>query len=197
MIQRIIFVFGILLVLLVNHPWSVIPGTFKTCEDSGFYRRNRRLADLIETEQRHDPSLPVFHIRDGSIEMFPDHIEAILQDKRDTSIDYILRIYLSEQGLVRVKIEEKDGFRPRYEMKDGLVNYGKVAEYARQRDTEGLDSGRKTDEAHFSRFLFGECELLLRHDPFRMDFLYEDIYALSINSKGLMNFKQALHGSLY
>ena len=196
MIHRIIFL-GIFLVLLVSRSFSVTPETFKTCQDSGFSRRNRRLADLIEGGQKQDPSLPIFHIRDGSIEMFPDHIEAILQDKRDTSIDYIFRIYLSEKGLIRIKIEEKDSLRPRYEIKDVIINYGKATEYTRQRDTEGIDSAQKNEEAHFSHFLFDECELLLRHDPFRMDFLYEGMHVISINSRGLMNFEPALRGLLY
>ncbi|XP_064403614.1 neutral alpha-glucosidase AB-like [Halichondria panicea] len=145
---------------------AVDKGNFKTCDKSSFCRRNRALPK-----------------GDSPYKVDPDSIEVqstgCAMDIINTRSNVVLRGEIStlEGNMFRLKIDEKDGLRLRYQVEGALVGRPKLEGCKVQRSSTGLEVTSET------------TKVAVTFDPFQMDFYVNNEIAVVLNSRGLMNFE--------
>eukprot|EP01137_Pigoraptor_chileana_P034251 Opistho-2@26520 len=146
---------------------AVDRSNFKTCDQSGFCKRNRNMAT--------DQSL--FKVLPESIKAHQTSMSMDLVNTQ-TSVLFTLDILLLDQSMVRFKVAEKTPLKPRYEVKDVVVGDAPGAPLDSVEENDGDFAVRSKDITVF-----------VTHSPFRIDILHKEALVLRLNARGLMNFE--------
>ncbi|CAB4000528.1 Neutral alpha-glucosidase AB, partial [Paramuricea clavata] len=113
----------------------------------------------------------------GSIKFSDSAIDVqILNNK--TNVVLSLQVIILKHNTVRFKINEINPIHPRYEVQDVLVSEPTHSSYEKVSEND--------NQIHVK---FNDNGLIITMKPLRLDFLVGNQIAVSVNSKGLMNFE--------
>ncbi|XP_077869265.1 neutral alpha-glucosidase AB-like [Saccoglossus kowalevskii] len=168
--NRYIMRFLLLFMVLWYTVQTVDKNNFKTCQQSSFCRRNRKLqtGDTMYIAQ-----LNTLQIDSSSISL---KLLNTIDNK-----ELLLELISIENNIARLKINEADPINPRYEVPDVLVDEPHLTKLKiEKQDYNSIeislgDSGKST--------------LVLTANPFRVDFMENQELVLSVNSRGLLSFE--------
>lgn len=176
-----------LIVLLV---WAIVASAmkkedFKTCSQSGFCQRNRAYAD--EVLSHHNDFYSPYTLLQDTIQFNEDdtkgsHIKADIENT-DTKIIFTLDVTLLQDNTARVQVNEKSPLRPRY---------ADHARYTLQQDPTSvnplkMDKNTKTGDVTLT--LDDTRKLVITSQPFKMDFMVNDVPIITLNDRGFFNFE--------
>ncbi|XP_015112799.1 neutral alpha-glucosidase AB [Diachasma alloeum] len=158
---------GVLLLCLMFFAGAVDRNNFKTCEQSSFCRRCRK----VEAGKTPYEVVPMTVTQNGST------LQADLFNK-DTGVNFILQLTALKDNIFRLHINEKSPLHKRYEVENALQDHPRQAELniaESQSDHVTVTSGPSKAIIHFS--------------PFRVDLYSDDHLVVSANARGLMRFE--------
>ncbi|XP_053575926.1 neutral alpha-glucosidase AB isoform X2 [Bombina bombina] len=148
---------------------SVDRSNFKTCDQSSFCRRQRKL----------QPGSSPYRALLGSAELSGDRFSVkLIDDKNQVSL--LLEVFGLDGNMTRIKINEINPLKPRYEVPDVLIEPPRPAELQ--------VSGQDDNTLELSLGTTGHT-LLVTGTPFRLDILAGQDLVLSVNSRGLLHFE--------
>ncbi|CAG8595880.1 3011_t:CDS:10, partial [Gigaspora margarita] len=153
---------------------------FKTCEQSSFCKRNRAYADRLTANHSLISHYSVIQdsiiIKDGIIS--GDLINS------ENNLIFIFELHLLEIGAARVRINEKNPLKPRYDKaKDWALiqDPSYTLEYtliSSKPDVTSLSFGKERKQA-----------VSIYHSPFRVEFLVNDVPIITLNDRGFLNIE--------
>lgn len=146
---------------------AVDKNNFKTCDQSSFCKRNRALP-VGEASYRVDPD---------SLSIGDHGCQMDLINSRTSEGTLRAEFYTLEGNMFRLKVKEKDGLHPRYEVEGVLVGDPKLQSCKVQRKSGGVEITSSTTKASVT------------YDPFQVDFYVNNEIAVVLNSRGLMNIE--------
>ncbi|CAF4324537.1 unnamed protein product [Rotaria magnacalcarata] len=160
----------VLFVLNIPSIENVDRSNFKTCEQSGFCRRQRK----------YKPDRSSYEIDLNTIKIVKSgHLRCLLLDNTKSHVKFKLDIFTLEHNSLRVKINERNPIRRRYEVKHSLVGEPKLVDM----NITNLDGNQIQGS-------FGKAARFLLHvKPFRLDLFTNDMFVMNVNSKHLFNFE--------
>ncbi|XP_064599881.1 neutral alpha-glucosidase AB-like [Liolophura sinensis] len=151
-------------------PWTlaVDRGNFKTCEQCGFCRRHRAM----------QPNQSPYVILMDSLVIHPYKIEVQVLNKVN-NVKLHLELYALEENMARLKINELEPIKPRYEIPKGDVVtepiFGSL-------DILAKETGSLTMSMHNNK-------VVMTAEPFRIDFFVDNEPLISVNTRGLLKFE--------
>ncbi|KAM0791314.1 hypothetical protein ACM66B_005786 [Microbotryomycetes sp. NB124-2] len=152
---------------------------FKTCQQSGFCRRNRALADR-SNEHKHWTS-------PYSLER-PQYsggkLTARVSNALYPSINFKLDVVIHNDGVARVLIDEVDGLRQRYN-EAGKWAIQVEPTLARDGDVHLTTSKDETALTYYH----GKHKLVIQHSPILLTFYRDEQPHVVLNDKGLFNME--------
>ncbi|XP_010569492.1 PREDICTED: neutral alpha-glucosidase AB [Haliaeetus leucocephalus] len=148
---------------------AVDRSNFKTCEQSGFCRRQRGL------QPGHSPYRALLE----SLQLGPDAARLQLVNEV-TKVPLLLELWGLQGNVTRIRIKELNPLRPRFEVPDVLVAEPPVERLA--------VTGRDEGSLELSLGPAGH-RLLVTEKPFRMDLLQGRELLCSVNARGLLFFE--------
>ncbi|XP_012164345.1 neutral alpha-glucosidase AB isoform X1 [Bombus terrestris] len=140
---------------------------FKTCEQSSFCRRCRKVK----------PGKTPYQLLTNTLNQNESSISIDLFNK-DTRILYILQLTALKDNTFRLHINEKNPLHDRYEPEYALQDQPRVSK---------LNLIEKTTD-HIT-ITSGENKVILYTNPFRVDLYSQNILVVSANARGLMRFE--------
>ncbi|XP_078047812.1 glucosidase 2 subunit alpha [Augochlora pura] len=150
--------------LFVN---AVNRDTFKTCDQSSFCRRCRKV----------EPGKSPYQLLIDTVTSNEYSVTADLFNK-DTGVLYILQLTALKDNTFRLHINEKNPLHPRYQPENALQD---------QPQTADLTLVEKTVD-HVT-VKSGANKAILYALPFRVDLYSQDVLVVSANARGLMRFE--------
>ncbi|XP_013773829.1 neutral alpha-glucosidase AB-like isoform X2 [Limulus polyphemus] len=142
-------------------------GNFKSCDQSGFCRRNRNM----------QPGESPYYLLMNNLKVSPTKIESRLANAK-TGVLYTLEISALMDGMLRMKINEATPIRQRFEATEALNGEPKETSLKLvSQNSEGM-----TIE-------FGKNKAIIHANPFRLDVYSGDQHVISANTRGLMKFE--------
>ncbi|RMX38788.1 hypothetical protein pdam_00017684 [Pocillopora damicornis] len=163
-ISRIV---SLLLVWIIPEINAVDKGNFKKCEQSSFCKNNREI----------QPGESPYSVVKDSLVFTDSSLDVNILNKK-SNVLLGLKLQTLEKNTVRFRINERNPIRPRYEVKDVLIQEPKtISNQKLKQDDESVHIG------------FNNNSVVLTFEPFRLDFLVDNEVAVSVNSRGLMNFE--------
>ncbi|XP_066426444.1 neutral alpha-glucosidase AB isoform X1 [Molothrus aeneus] len=160
---------GLTLCCLLGASLAVDRGNFKTCEQSGFCRRQRRI----------QPGNSPYRALLESLELGPDVARMQLVNEV-TQVPLLLELWGLSGNVTRLRIQELNPLRPRYQVPDVLLGEPP----AERLEVTGRDEG--TLELALGP---GGHRLLVTERPFRLDLLRHRELLCSVNARGLLVFE--------
>ncbi|XP_071275704.1 neutral alpha-glucosidase AB isoform X2 [Agelaius tricolor] len=160
---------GLTLCCLLGASLAVDRGNFKTCEQSGFCRRQRRI----------QPGNSPYRALLESLELGPDVARMRLVNEV-TQVPLLLELWGLSGNVTRLRIQELNPLRPRYQVPDVLLGEPP----AERLEVTGRDEG--TLELSLGP---GGHRLLVTERPFRLDLLRHRELLCSVNARGLLVFE--------
>lgn len=169
------------LLLATTPTLAVKRGDFKTCDQSGFCKRNRALADRANaaTTAWNSPytfSFPSF--KDGVL-------SARLSNAVFPSIQYSLKVQFQQDGVARILMDEVDGLRQRYN-EAGMWAVQTTPALATQEGDYTISLGASASSIGYKG---GAHELRIEHSPVKLTFLRNGQEHVILNGKGLLNME--------
>lgn len=168
-----------LLVLLVAFASAMKREDFKTCAQSGFCRRNRAYADHMVT------SSSPYRLLQDSVQWVENnsHVRADIKNL-DTDVLLVLDLYVLQDNTVRIRINEKNLIKPRYD---------DHAKYTLHQDPPVQANVKQTsidDKSGLVTVVLDDTRTVtLSPDPLRIDFLVDGAPVVSLNDRGFLNFE--------
>uniref|UniRef100_A0A0N4ZV17 Gal_mutarotas_2 domain-containing protein n=1 Tax=Parastrongyloides trichosuri TaxID=131310 RepID=A0A0N4ZV17_PARTI len=154
-----------LILLALIGIFGVDKNNFKTCEQSGFCKRHRNFK-----------SSPDYSVDSSSIKLSDTTFETLLISKRNK---LVLKVTGLKDSTLRVVIDESNGIRKRFSPTIALDGEP-VEETLKEIKTEGS----------ITRFnVNNDITVELHHNPFKLEFLKNNIPFLDINSKNLLKYE--------
>ncbi|XP_012259626.2 neutral alpha-glucosidase AB [Athalia rosae] len=160
--------FGLLAALCCLYFASAVDrNNFKTCEQSSFCRRCRKV----------EPGKTPYKLLD-TVEIGETEFNGELFNK-DTGVFYTLRLTGLADNTFRVQINEKNPLHPRYEVQGALQGDPVPAKIkVLERTAEYIVLGNENNSK--AKLIF---------DPLRIDLFLGDKLVISVNARGLMRFE--------
>ncbi|PVU96997.1 hypothetical protein BB561_000826 [Smittium simulii] len=165
---------------------------FKTCNDSRFCKLHRQFADSATKASKADPQ---YYVKKDSV-AFADNVLSARIVNSQKNIDLSLTATFLEQQIVRLRIQEAEPIKPRYQgcgehvLKNGeagLLN-SSFSDYnlSIKNSTDGLT----THVLHFGKNSQNhDFTLLLTEKPWSLSILQNDKPTIEVNSLGYFNFE--------
>ncbi|KAG1665345.1 Neutral alpha-glucosidase AB [Nymphon striatum] len=152
---------------LISSIGSVDRNNFKTCDQSGFCRRNRK---IVARESS-------YVLQKDTIKTEPSYFSGEILNTQNNVV-LKLEFFSLANNTGRLKINEKNPIKARYEVKESLVSELKYDSLSVK------ETGSNT-----VTYSFGDNQVIVNYQPFRMDFYSGEEVVLTFNSRGLMNFE--------
>ncbi|CAD7091219.1 unnamed protein product [Hermetia illucens] len=156
-----------ILFCILQFALTVDRSNFKTCDQSSFCRRCRKVT----------PGDSPFALVPGTLNIYSDSITTDLVNRENNHL-FSLKLEALQGNTFRLLIDEKTPLKPRYRVNDALKSNPvpgtiKVSERA---DNELVITS-------------GTSKAVVTGTPFKIDFYQNEKLSLSINAKGLMRFE--------
>jgi mannosyl-oligosaccharide alpha-1,3-glucosidase len=176
----------LLLVSLLLTPLvlSVKEKDFKTCSQSGFCRRGRALAERANLAGTSWVS--PYSIDDSSIAVSNDKASALASVKSSLypDVNFSLEVRVHDDGVVRVRMDEVDGLRKRY---DEAAGWALISEPVISQSIQWV-KGKKELKA-----VYGEkkdkVEVIVQYEPFKVVMLRAGKEQVVLNGQGLLHME--------
>eukprot|EP00794_Sanderia_malayensis_P019892 gene19892-21835_t len=152
---------------LIQSTVAVDRNNFKTCQQSSFCRRNRAV------QEGNSP----FAVLPDQVVFDKDSFRANVINSK-TNVTLVLTIEALQKNTARIRINELNPIRPRYECKDSLVKEPVKISYTKEKE-----------DASGCKISFERNSITIKYKPFQLDFFQDDNLVLTLNSRGLMNFE--------
>ncbi|KAJ3012456.1 hypothetical protein HKX48_006277 [Thoreauomyces humboldtii] len=183
------FILVALAIISLAHPClAVKQEDFKQCHQSAFCVRQRAYADLVDHNQKHDPSHPKspYEVIHNTVKVDPASgvVTASLLDA-ERNVPFSFSLTVLEKNTARVTIKESRPLAPRYEMSGDealAIPYPAAARLGKV----------KHDVGGVTTVAFGENDrntLVLRSKPFSFQVKVDGVPAVSFNEKGYMYYE--------
>eukprot|EP00099_Drosophila_melanogaster_P024123 NP_652145.1 glucosidase 2 alpha subunit, isoform B [Drosophila melanogaster] len=146
---------------------GVDPGNFKTCEQSSFCRRSRKIQG----------SGSKYALIPGTLNTYADSLTADLVNKENHH-QFAFKLEALVGSTFRLQIDEKQPLRPRYRVEHALKGPTQAGRIRVQRETDGeiVITSEKN-------------KAVIHGDPFRIDFFENDVLVVSVNAKNWLYFE--------
>ncbi|SJL06284.1 related to Alpha-glucosidase II precursor [Armillaria ostoyae] len=166
--------------LLVPDALSVKTNDFKTCSQSGFCRRGRALSARAKDAASSWKS--PYSVDASSVSISPSEavVTAAVKSSLYPEIKFELEVRVHEDGVVRVRMDEKDGLRKRY---DEAASWALVAEPVISKDVQWT-AGKKDVRA-----VYGDLSVVVAYDPLRVTLLRKGREQVVLNGQGLLHME--------
>uniref|UniRef100_V9KDE4 Neutral alpha-glucosidase AB n=1 Tax=Callorhinchus milii TaxID=7868 RepID=V9KDE4_CALMI len=149
---------------------AVDRSNFKTCEQSAFCKRQRNVK----------PENSPYRALLNSLEVTEKNVKIQLINELN-KVHLLLEVYGLQGNMTRIKINELNPLKPRYEVPDVLIQDPPTVPFT----VTGRDEG--SVELGFTNSLY---KLIITSKPFRMDITTGNELLLSVNPRGLLHFEQ-------
>ncbi|CAG8049756.1 unnamed protein product [Penicillium salamii] len=189
---------AILIGCLVAPGFAVKRKDFKTCEQSGFCKRNRAYADNASalgtswsSPYELDPA--TVHFKDGLLTGI-----IIKTTTTDEKVQLPLTVSFLESGAARILVDEEKRLQGDIEMRHGSqANKKRYDEAEQWAIVGGLDVSKSAtlnaqSETGFTNVLYGpgdKFQAIVRHVPFGIDFQRDGETHVQLNHQGLLNLE--------
>lgn len=171
---------------------------FKTCEQSGFCKRNRAYADNVATLGNSYTS--PYTLFSKSLKIDNGHITATLlkyMGEGFQSVELPVKVTFLQSGAARITVDEKKRQQGEIELRHGSQarkeRYNEASKWAIVGE-EKPDRSAKADtsltETVVNYGLDSRYKAVISHSPFSIDFFRDDQLHVKLNGKGLMNMEQ-------
>ncbi|KAG0177650.1 hypothetical protein DFQ29_004616 [Apophysomyces sp. BC1021] len=153
---------------------------FKTCSQSAFCRRNRAYADEVLADPTYQS--PYVLIKD-SIRMDDSKLLADVKNT-ETEIVLTLDVHVLQDNTARVRINEKNPIKPRYE--------DHIQHTLHREPVQVKFSESKTDkdgEITIALDTQGSRKIVISPEPVRIKFFVDDEPIISLNDRGFFHFE--------
>ena len=192
-----LFPFGQAYGRLILHAAAVKHGDFKTCEQSGFCKRNRAYADDASAQgswnspYELDPA--TVHFKDG---LFTGIL--IKTTTANEKVRLPLTVSFLESGAARLLVDEEKRLKGDIEMRhDSKANKKRYDEAEKWVLVGGLEASKSAtlnaqSETGFTNVLYGpgdKFQAVIRHAPFGIDFQRDGQTHVQLNERGLLNME--------
>ncbi|XP_053948573.1 neutral alpha-glucosidase AB isoform X1 [Anastrepha ludens] len=157
----------LLIFCIFEYALAVDHTNFKTCDQSSFCRRCRKVK----------PDNSKFALVPGTLNTYSDSITADLIHKDNKHLFSLKLEALEQSNTFRLLVDEKTPLKPRYKVQDALKAPPKPGSIkVHEGDTELTITS-------------GPNKAVVIADPFRVDFYQNDVFTVSVNAKGLMTME--------
>lgn len=175
---------GSLLVLVAALPltFAVKTHDFKTCSQAGFCRRGRALsARASESPSWHSP----YSIDPNSLSISPNQASftAAVKSSLYPDIKFSLDVHVHHDGVVRVKMDEVDGLRKRY---DEAASWALIADPKISKDIKWT-AGKKEVRATYGKKK--DTEVVITFEPLKVTLLRNGKEQVVLNGRGLLHLE--------
>ena len=168
---------------------------FKTCEQSGFCKRNRAYADNVATHGNTWGS--PYTLDPNSVRIGHGYVTGtVLKSLKSggQTVQLPIKVAFLESGVARVTIDEL-----KRQQKDVELRHGSQARKERYNEAAAwaLVTAGELDKSFSANSSEEETDVrygpkqryraVIRHDPFTIDFFRDDELHIKLNGKGLMN----------
>ena len=157
---------------------------FKTCSQSGFCRRGRALAKRA-TEASGSWSSPYsLDPETISFSSSKSSLTARVRSSLYSDIHFELQVHILENGVVRVRMDEIDGLRKRY---DEAASWALISEpVLKESGLKWADLGRK---ASGIKAIYDDVELQISYTPLKITLLRGGRQEIVLNNRGLLHME--------
>ncbi len=179
--MRSVGLFGALFfALLTPDAFSVKTNDFKTCSQSGFCRRGRALSARAKDAASSWKS--PYSVDASSVSISPSEavVTAAVKSSLYPEIKFELEVRVHEDGVMRVRMDEKDGLRKRY---DEAASWALVAEPVISKGVQWT-AGKKDVRA-----VYGDLSVVVAYDPLRVTLLRKGREQVVLNGQGLLHME--------
>ena len=174
---------SLLLLALVTPTTSFKAGDFKTCSQSGFCRRGRALASRAreKVDNWHSP----YSVDPQSLSLVPERasLTARVNSELYPNIKFSLEVHVHEDGVIRVRMDEVDGLRKRYD---------EASKWALAAEPSISTSIQWKVDASKARAAFGqqlEHEIVVDFKPLRVVLNKNGKEQVVVNGRGLLHME--------
>lgn len=177
-----IFLLFIVINTLFSSSLAVKRGDFKTCDQSGFCKRNRALADrAISTGLEWKTPYSI-----NSIPTFSNGIfKALIGNELFPNIGFSLEARFQQDGTARILMDEVNGLRQRY---NEAGNWAVQKEPILETSEGGFTINLQPHESSI-KYAGGLQELKIQHKPILLTFLRDGQPHIVLNERGLLNME--------
>ncbi|XP_023175225.1 neutral alpha-glucosidase AB [Drosophila hydei] len=148
-----------------NYGAGVDPSNFKTCEQSSFCRRSRKVQS----------SGSKYALIRGTLNTYTDSVTADLINKENHH-QFTLKLEALVGSTFRLQIDEKQPLRPRYRVEHALKGKPETTRI-------------RVEESDELTITVGKSKAVIHGDPFRIDFYEDDVHVVSVNAKNWLYFE--------
>ncbi|KAH8380931.1 hypothetical protein KR200_000793 [Drosophila serrata] len=146
---------------------GVDPGNFKTCEQSSFCRRSRKVQSTGSK----------YALIPGTLNTYADSLTADLVNKENHH-QFAFKLEALVGSTFRLQIDEKQPLRPRYRVEHALKGQPQAGRIRVEQETDGEIVIRSEKN-----------KAVIHGDPFRIDFYENDVLVVSVNAKNWLYFE--------
>ncbi|XP_069116390.1 neutral alpha-glucosidase AB-like isoform X2 [Argopecten irradians] len=161
--------YSILCCLLINNIFAVSRDNFKSCDQSGFCKRHRAVPS---------GESPYVILMD-SLKIQSTNVQVQLLNTKN-NVRLLLELYGLQENTARLKINELNPIKPRFEIPIGDVLVGEPKQ-------QGVKLIDKNDQS--VTFGLENNKIVLTSSPFRVDFFTEGDHVVGVNAQGLLKFE--------
>lgn len=159
---------------LAGEVFSVDRSNFKTCEQSSFCRRCRKV----------EPNKSIYELDINSVKAFDDHVQGVLINT-DANVRFLLKLTFLEKNTVRLQVEEETPLRPRF-----------ITPFVLDKDPIPTTKWKQVVSDDPNVFVFESTEVAgykikLHGVPFKLEVLHDGKTIISSNEKGLFRFEHS------
>jgi alpha 1,3-glucosidase len=174
---------GLVAFLLVEDAFGFKSQDFKTCSQSGFCRRGRALA--ARAKEAKDSWKSPYSVLADSVTVNPTDatFTARVQSSLYPDIKFGLELRVHKDGVVRVRMDEIDGLRKRY---DQAASWALIAE-PKISDSVRWAAGKKDVRAVYGAKK--EIEVVVSYEPLRVALLRNGKEQVVLNGQGLLHME--------
>ncbi|CRK87777.1 CLUMA_CG001536, isoform A [Clunio marinus] len=157
---------SIVLLMLIVSTFAVDKNNFKTCEQSSFCRRCRKV----------QPGSSPYEIIPNTLNTYANHITADIRNNENQHV-FVLKLEALKGNMFHFEIDEKSPLKPRYRVTDALQ---------KEPTYESIKVSSTSSEI---TIISGRNKAVVFLSPFKIEFFQDETLVTSVNSRGLMNFE--------
>ncbi|EEB99413.1 hypothetical protein MPER_00917, partial [Moniliophthora perniciosa FA553] len=174
---------GLSLLLSAQDAFAVKSHDFKTCSQSGFCRMSRALSSRAKEASTSWKSPYSVDSSSLSISSTEATAKAAVKSSLYPDVKFSLEVRIHEDGVARVRMDEVDGLRKRY---DEAASWALVSE-PKISQTISWTAGKKNLRAVYGEKK--EIEVVVQYEPLRVSMLRNGKEQVVLNGQGLLHME--------
>ncbi|KAK7472303.1 glucosidase II [Stygiomarasmius scandens] len=178
--MRWVGIASLVLASLAPGVFAVKSQDFKTCSQSGFCRRGRALSE--RAAEAKGAWVSPYSLDSSSLSISPNDASftAAVKSSLYPDIKFGLELRIHDDGVVRVRMDEVDGLRKRY---DEAASWALIREPEVSKDIK-WSAGKKDVKAKY-----GENEVVVSYAPLKVTLLRNGKEQIVLNGEGLLHME--------